>query len=182
MVITGECYDTRIVAGSKLAEAYVAACYEPKEEAPADFVQQVEEDLANLDNWSQDVDAGPIYYKESVGEIGAIEFIRLFGWGIESVAPIAIERERQIDEERWTPQHDEAHVDGELIRAAVCYADCAKAQALRVSLDLPSVKKALAAEWPWEPKWFKPADNPLRNLTKAGALIAAEICRLQRKK
>jgi hypothetical protein len=36
--------------------------------------------------------------------------------------------------------------------------------------------------WPWEqPDWWKPSDNPIRNLEKAGALIAAEIDRLIRK-
>jgi hypothetical protein len=34
--------------------------------------------------------------------------------------------------------------------------------------------------WPWDEKWWKPSTNPIRNLVKAGALIAAEIDRLQR--
>ena len=36
--------------------------------------------------------------------------------------------------------------------------------------------------WPWDMKWWKPSDeDPIRNLVKAGALIAAEIDRLQRR-
>ena len=35
--------------------------------------------------------------------------------------------------------------------------------------------------WPWEPASFKPQDGQIRNLVKSGALIAAEIERLQRK-
>jgi hypothetical protein len=35
--------------------------------------------------------------------------------------------------------------------------------------------------WPWDKGWWKPTpDNRIRELEKAGALIAAEIDRLQR--
>jgi len=36
--------------------------------------------------------------------------------------------------------------------------------------------------WPWEREAWKPSEDPIRNLVKAGALIAAEIDRLQRLK
>jgi hypothetical protein len=36
------------------------------------------------------------------------------------------------------------------------------------------------SSWPWDYDWWKPSDDPIRNLTKAGALIAAEIDRLNR--
>jgi len=35
-------------------------------------------------------------------------------------------------------------------------------------------------EWPFSSEWWKPAQDPIRNLVKAGALIAAEIDHLQR--
>lgn len=35
-------------------------------------------------------------------------------------------------------------------------------------------------DWPWEDAAWKPVDDPIRNLVKAGALIAAEIDRLLR--
>ncbi len=31
--------------------------------------------------------------------------------------------------------------------------------------------------WPWGKSWWKPSDDPIRDLEKAGALIAAEIDR-----
>lgn len=34
--------------------------------------------------------------------------------------------------------------------------------------------------WPWKPECFKPTGDPIRDLTKAGALVAAEIDRLLR--
>ncbi len=170
MIITGECYNTKVVAGDKLTEAYVSACYDPKEEAPAEFVAQAGADIANPDNWVQDPDAGPVYYKESIGEIGGIEFVRLFGWAIESVAPIAVERERQVDEEKWTEKHDDEHAPGELAKAGACYALHAAYNGTWGPDE----------DWPWDFKWWKPKDAR-RDLERAGALIAAEIGKLQRK-
>jgi hypothetical protein len=34
-------------------------------------------------------------------------------------------------------------------------------------------------DWPWNDDDWKPSPDPIRNLVKAGALIAAEIDRLQ---
>jgi hypothetical protein len=82
---------------------------------------------------------------------------------------IARERQRQIDEEGWTPEHDDLHRHGELLEAAECYAYAARSGILHPPRG-----------WPWEPSWWKPTDDPVRNLVKAGALIAAEIDRLQR--
>lgn len=94
---------------------------------------------------------------------------------------IAAERQRQITDEGWTPEHDAEHVQGELALAGACYAWPPPRP-----LD---VKKA----WPWDREWWKPTipahgaksnaqewqDARIRDLVKAGALIAAEIDRLQ---
>lgn len=84
------------------------------------------------------------------------------------VARISIERQRQIFEEGWSAQHDWAHDGGELAVAAACYA---LAHGDTESTGVPST-------WPFEASWWKPSDDPIRNLEKAGALIAAEIDRL----
>lgn len=34
--------------------------------------------------------------------------------------------------------------------------------------------------WPWAPEWWKPSNDPVANLVRAGALIAAELDRLAR--
>lgn len=80
---------------------------------------------------------------------------------------IAKERERQIAQEGWTPEHDDTHDDGEIAFAAIAY------------IQVSNGYSKNAAEWPWDEEWFKVSD-PVRNLVKAGALIAAEIDRLQR--
>lgn len=91
---------------------------------------------------------------------------------------IAAERRRQVEQEGWTPEHDDEHDDGQLISAAREYASTALKQ---VSLRFVEVDaKAPTAAWPWHLDWWNPSDDPVRNLAKAGALIAAEIDRLQR--
>ena len=80
---------------------------------------------------------------------------------------IAAERKRQIGVEGWTAEHDSRHLIGELARAAACYALHA------------SGERRVFAFWPWGNEWWKPSKNQIRDLEKAGALIAAEIDRLQ---
>ena len=81
---------------------------------------------------------------------------------------IADERQRQIEKEGWTAEHDAEHTNGELADAAVAYA-------MRGYW-----KKRM---WPFRGDGFKPStaewpDGRIRDLVKAGALIAAEIDRL----
>lgn len=86
---------------------------------------------------------------------------------------IAAERQRQIDAEGWTPEHDRDHVGDHLARAAVCYATPADMRSYRSGFTVPGF-------WPWEARFWKPTpDDRVRELVKAGALIAAEIDRLQ---
>lgn len=95
------------------------------------------------------------------------------------------ERERQITEEGWTSEHDAQHAGGELCEAAACYADISAALVRGASVEeiRPLILDGFDSmlTWPFEDDWFKPTDDPIRNLVKAGALIAAEIDRLQRK-
>ncbi len=90
---------------------------------------------------------------------------------------IAAERQRQIDVEGWTPEHDDEHVNGELIVAGITYGAVAVLQLNGIGTDRVETPPAT---WPWDPKWWKPSEDITRNLVKAGALIAAEIDRIQR--
>lgn len=91
---------------------------------------------------------------------------------------IAAERQRQIEKEGYTPEHDDDHTDTELVRAAICYAgmECEHPQFYDADGD-----RLLFKLWPWHPSAFKPSLEQVPNLVKAGALIAAEIDRLQRR-
>lgn len=88
--------------------------------------------------------------------------------GIELIAQ---ERKRQIEEEGWTAEHDDKWTCGELTKAAAFYA--------LYGVELPAGLGFVSELWPWGMQWCKPK-NRLRNLARAGALIAAEIDRLQR--
>jgi hypothetical protein len=89
---------------------------------------------------------------------------------------IAEERQRQIAVEGWTPEHDNEHDMGEMIGAAITYS----AHALGIVSEEEIPNADTDGYWPWEDRWWKPSPDPIRNLVKAGALIAAEIDRLQR--
>lgn len=92
---------------------------------------------------------------------------------------INAERKRQIAKEHWGPWHDDHHKRKQLAKAAESYL-CAHTSPDTYSLEMGKPQKP-TAEWPWGKKWWKPSDDPIRNLVKAGALIAAEIDRLNRK-
>ncbi|UWU64136.1 hypothetical protein [Pseudomonas aeruginosa] len=87
---------------------------------------------------------------------------------------VQAERRRQITVEGRTPEHDDEHDNGEMARAAACYALAGSSApndgtaALLVSLA-----------WPWDEQWWKPS-TARRDLIKAGALILAEIERIDR--
>ena len=89
-------------------------------------------------------------------------------WGL-AVADVITERQRQVRVEGWTPEHDDAHHPGELASAGGCYA--------LFSRTHPG--GMCPGEWPWAAAWWKPGDTR-RNLVKAGALILAEIERIDR--
>ena len=113
--------------------------------------------------------------------------------GIELIAK---ERKRQIEEEGWTEEHDDEHVYGELAMAACCYA---APDAIYKKYECRSQVK-FDDPWPWDIRFDKrhrcqasdrgvmarpeeyTSEERLNLLVKAGALIAAEIDRLQRKK
>lgn len=84
---------------------------------------------------------------------------------------IKTERERQISDEGWTADYDSQHTEGEMTFAAIAY----------IKADETDAPGNLYTEaysfWPWSSKWWKPKDR-IRNLVRAGALIAAEIDRL----
>lgn len=94
----------------------------------------------------------------------------------EGIALIQQEGRRQIESEHWTPAHDDEHIMGEMIGAAMTYAGHA--------LGVVSNEEIGGADsieyWPWDQEWWKPSPDAIRNLVKAGALIAAEIDRIQR--
>ena len=115
----------------------------------------------------------------------------------QAARDVLAERRRQISEEGWTPEHDDEHADGSLARAAACYAspdDMSYTDNFGRELDrerrprplsqreqLLSWSYVRALRWPWVWEWWKRKDQR-RDLVRAGALIIAEIERLDRAK
>lgn len=92
--------------------------------------------------------------------------------GIELVKK---ERLRQINEEGYSWRHDDQETCHQLSDAAIVYASTAP------------LRHNVMHLWSWDKKFFKPdktytIDGRIKDLTKAGALICAEIDRLIRLK
>lgn len=83
---------------------------------------------------------------------------------------ISEERERHFTEEGWTIKDDIAYNSPyKLIHAAICYATPADDRALNHDESMPY-------NWPFKPSWWRPTPNDrVKELVKAGALIAAQI-------
>ena len=79
---------------------------------------------------------------------------------------VQAERRRQITAEGWTPEHDDLYCAAELPRAAAAYI-------------LNGANDEALAIWPFSAKSWKPRDAR-SNYVRAGALILAEIERLDR--
>lgn len=92
-----------------------------------------------------------------------------------AVVDVAGERLRQVTAEGWAREHDDGHVDGELAKAAACYAY----EATRTDYQRETDQGNPPPLWPWDKEWWKPKDRR-RDLVRAAALIIAEIERLDR--
>lgn len=76
---------------------------------------------------------------------------------------ITTERSRQVSEEGYTAEHDAGQASA-LVHAAICYAR-----------EGAWLEPYPPLSWPWDDSYWKPTGDPVRDLTKAGALIAAAI-------
>lgn len=99
---------------------------------------------------------------------------------------VLAERRRQVEAEGWTPEHDDRHTVGDLASAAICYATMAVQPEVNRRAIMNATSRShdgvpfLVRHWPWpDCRGWKPT-NPRRDLVKAGALILAEIERLDR--
>lgn len=156
------------------AEALVARWYTPKwkdEPHTAVFIERLRAALSNSAAPAQ-ADARDATLEE------------------DGVSLIAAERRRQVGREGWSAKHDDEHEDASLAMAAALYAS---PEPLYTVQKAPN-SVAWTDPWPWHdqvqgarggwhkvPAWDKRKTHPrLRQLVIAGALIAAEIDRLNR--
>lgn len=115
-------------------------------------------EIADGDYYTLDVMPNYAFKENCVGKAHGADLIRE-------------ERRRQIEMEGYDAMHDRHHTPQVLCRAAVGYA---------LHEDPSKLVSDTAANlWPWSKEFWKPKDQ-LRNLVRAGALIAAAIDRLQK--
>lgn len=124
----------------------------------------------------------PYYTLDQLAELGWVspdEFSK-------AAIDVLNERVRQQDKEGWSAEHDDTHVKGELASAAITYAlhsvviaKCLQLGMSQAAIDSLSAEVPMPETWPWSPEWWKPK-NQRADLVRAGALIVAEIERLDR--
>jgi hypothetical protein len=105
-----------------------------------------------------------------------------------AAADIIAERRRQMLVEGWTLEHDDQHEGGQMALAAASYAIVSTGEP-EVYASVSRVPCAPGFKagwingaklfWPWSDKWWKPKSRR-EDLVRAGALILAEIERLDR--
>lgn len=151
------------------------------------FNKQIEEWKAKVPQVEMDarIWAVPIEYPHSEGHAENLtnktdDYQSLRKLAREATHDVLAERQRQIDIEGWSTEHDDLEHDaGELAAAAASYAlhaaDAINPYSQGDGWDL------VPDFWPFSKNWWKPNnDEPRRDLVKAGALILAEIERLDR--
>ncbi|WP_157766873.1 hypothetical protein [Pseudomonas mosselii] len=110
----------------------------------------------------------------------AVEYKCQDGATVAWIAVLA-ERKRQVEAEGWTAEHDDQCGSLELVEAAACYAlappwlDIWDDEKQAMKKWQPTCPPA----WPWALSWWKPRSRR-ENLVRAGALILAEIERIDR--
>jgi hypothetical protein len=86
---------------------------------------------------------------------------------------VLVERQRQVTDEGWSFKHDDYHADGALSAAAACY--------LLHGNSRNPFKQDWFPFWPWDNGYIQKPKSTRRNLVRAGAMILAEIERIDRK-
>lgn len=94
---------------------------------------------------------------------------------LDAIGLVAEERRRQIEGEGYLPEHDNAHITGDLAKAAACYITPAHRRTFQITGDeIPDL-------WPWDDDAWKPTPaDRIRELVKGCALAIAEIDRIHR--
>lgn len=88
----------------------------------------------------------------------------------KAMSDVMAERDRQMNAEGFTAEHDDQYEDGQLERAAAAYALC----------DCRRIGRWFINDiWGWSSKWWKPRSHR-ENLVRAAALLIAAIEKIDR--
>lgn len=137
------------------------------------LLQLAERSCSLLEDWMQISNAVPDSLADQVRQTRTLLESQRPTWSV-AVQDILSERRRQMHQEGYTPEGDDRYTQGQLADAACAYAFRAKIMHLPGMLCEPQ-----PATWPWGGRSWKPT-NQRGMLVKAGALILAELDRLDR--
>lgn len=140
------------------------ACYEALLDELAFLDKRNAELNSTLERWAVDRAQSASELDDAEKRIAELQVLAF----CPAILDVISERQRQRAVEGWTSEHDDAYQNSELADAAACYAINAHNQGF-----------STPAHWPWDPDWWKQS-GPRRDLVKAGALILAEIERIDR--
>lgn len=112
---------------------------------------------------------------KSLGTAACDQVIATCNEQTPALRDVAAERLRQVSVEGYKPERDDCYTSGEMAQAAGAYAIYSTFERDGLSLSM-----AAANLFPWDMVHWKGVDHR-RNLVKAGALILAEIERLDRR-
>ncbi len=155
---------------SKSAEQHLverAAAWRHGADLNFNLLQIAERSCSLLEDWVQATNAGDSSLTEQIKKTRALLESHQPTWS-SAVRDLIQERRRQVHEEGWSSDHDDLEVQGGLASAAATYA-----------LKAIGMTDYEYETWPWGHEYLKPGE-PRRMLVKAGALILAELDRLDR--
>lgn len=124
-------------------------------------LEAAEKRIAELREWNAGLAQESCIQQQRIAELEA----RAFN---PAILDVIAERQRQKVVEGWTSEHDDQYGKSQLLWASSCYV-----------LNTIQPFNRIPMDWPWAPEWWKPT-GPRRDLVKAGALILAEIERIDR--
>lgn len=170
--------DEEVLALMKAAEPFIARLNDLKDEASSRDPLLGHDDVLIPVRWLLDIESACNSTQPKaqaiVERIRDEERAKLLP--TNAALDVLNERQRQKSVEGWSEARDDSQDRGELSRAAACYALEATKDNHIMTADACGEKPVA---WPWDSDWWKPA-NKRRSLVKAGALILAEIERLDR--
>lgn len=88
----------------------------------------------------------------------------------KSTYDVLAERNRQLTAEGYSEAHDDKHISGQIAMGAAAYLAASTGHFAQAN-----------SMWPWEHRYFK-SHGDERDLVKAGAMVLAELDRINRLK
>lgn len=142
------------------------------------LLQIAERSCSLLEDWVQLAGVRDEPLTDQIKETRALLEMQRPTWSV-GVRDLLTERRRQVQEEGYTLERDDKYTEGQLASAASSYAFWADPRGGSLDGHLDYINAKTPACWPWGPEQWKPANQRLM-LIKAGALILAELDRLDR--